>query len=216
MYRTFRIFVISITWYFISLKEPFDEEIIDSALLKISESEANELKTHFVYAGWYYCHRSSKRYRIHRSFILKGMKKYKINSVMVTMMEMMRWNLITKEEMENYCKGKWHVKDSVNDDLEILLEDLQLGKKPDEVASTYFLPKLMEKELKLVERKDPSYLENFVNGLYADVTEAEMKLSESKSKFARGECYRQSFTIERDSKWDTQLWDPPIYEDLFN
>ena len=123
----------------------------------------------------------------------------------MTMMEMTKRYLITKEEMENYCKGKKQEKDSVNGDLESLFEDLQLGKEPDEMVMTYFLPKLSKKELKLVERKDPTYLKHFSMGVrYADVEEAEMKLSES--KFVRGHCYRQTVTIERDS----------TDEDLFN
>ena len=213
MYGTFRclvFFIISITWHLIPLKEPCDEEIIDSALLKISESEANELKTHFVYTGSYNYNSRFEGDRILQSFILEGMKKYKIKSVMVTMMEMMRRFLITKEEMENYCKGKKHEKDSVNDDLESFFEDLQLEKEPDEAVITYFLPKLTQNELKLVERKDPSYLEKFIYGAEADVEEAEMKLSESKSKFVRGYCYRRTFTIERDSIWEILLWDPHI------
>ena len=44
----------SITWHLIPLKEPFDEKIIDSAFLKITESEVNDLKTHFIYAGLFY------------------------------------------------------------------------------------------------------------------------------------------------------------------
>ena len=120
--------------------------MIDSALLKISEIEANELKTHFIYAGWYYHNRRFEGGPKLRSFILKGMKKYQLKSVMVSMMQMMRRNLITKEDMENYCKGKKPEKNSVNDDLESLFEDLQLEKEPDEVANTYFLPKLTGKE----------------------------------------------------------------------
>ena len=187
------------TWHLIPLKEQFDEEMIDSALLKISESEARELNTHFVYAGSYY-NLHSKNFERYPIQILKGMEKYKIKSIMVTMMEMVRWNLITKEGMENYCKWKTPHTDSVNDDLEILFEDLQLGKEPVDRSITYFLPKLTNSEMKLVEREDPSYFEKFFDGVFADVSEAEMKLSESKSKFIRGHCYRRTFTIERDSK----------------
>ena len=58
----------------IPLKEKFDEEIIDSAFLKISEIESNELKTHFVYAGAFNLYRGSGR-RSLRSSILERMKK---------------------------------------------------------------------------------------------------------------------------------------------
>ena len=178
------------------MKEQFNERIIDSSLRKITET--NELIIHFVYAGPY-IHPFSEASL--RSIILKGIKKHKIKrSVMVTMIDMTRFNLITKENMENYCKGKDDdVKESVNEDLESLFEDIRVGKEPDEDVSTYFLPKLTEEELKLVDRKDPNYLETFFNKTNADVEEAEMKLSESNSKFVRAQCYRRTFTIKEDS-----------------
>ncbi len=58
------------------------------------------------------------------------MKKHAIKSVMMTSIYSLRWNLITKEEMESYCKGEKSEKDSVNDDLESLFENIRLGKKP--------------------------------------------------------------------------------------
>ena len=57
-----------------------------------------------------------------RSFILNGMKKHNIKSVMVTRIYLKRWELITKEKMESYCKGEEREKDSVNDDLDSLFE----------------------------------------------------------------------------------------------
>ena len=77
-----------------------------------------------------------------RSIILKGMKKYKIESVMVTTLFMERKHLITKEIMVRYCKGHEEKKESVNDDLELFFEDIRRGKKPDGFKVwTYFLPK---------------------------------------------------------------------------
>ena len=55
--------------------------------------------------------------------------------------------------------GNVQLKKSFNDDLESFIEDLQLGWKNDFLAErhdyedTYFLPKLTEKELELVEKK---------------------------------------------------------------
>ena len=127
------------------------------------------------------------------------MKKYKLKSVMVTFIYMSRRELITKEKMENYCKGNDdNRKHSVNDDLESLFEDIRHGKELDEAVWTYFLPKLTKKELELIEKKDTSYLETF-SLRNPDVSEAEMKLSESDSKFVRGWCWRKTFTIENSS-----------------
>ena len=77
------------------------------------------------------------------------------------MIYMSRSKLITKERMENYCNGKEYAKESVNDDLEKLFEDLQLGKEPDDDVATYFLPKLTKEELDLVERKDEDFMHTF-------------------------------------------------------
>ena len=115
---------------------------------------------------------------------------------MVTKIHTWRWRLITKEKMENYCNGKEDEKESVNDDLEKLFEDIQLGKEPDDYVYTYFLPKLTREELGLVERKDEDFMKTFGDGMYADVDKAEMMLSESDSKFVRGFGERKTFTIK--------------------
>ena len=116
---------------------------------------------------------------------------------MVIKFLMWRNNLITKEKMENYCKGKeeWDRTDSINDDLESLIEDIRLGKKLDDSKFLYFLPKLTKEELKLVATKDSTYLESF-SSTDPDVDEAEMKASESDSKFVLGRCIRRAFIVE--------------------
>ena len=119
---------------------------------------------------------------------------------MVTSILLLRRYLITKEKMELYCKGEEDEKDSVNDDLESLFENIRLGKEPDEYVWTYFLPKLTEEELKLVERRDTSYLQTFLHSLNADVNETEMMLSESDSKYVYEFSYRRTFIIENSSK----------------
>ena len=151
------------------------------------------MEIHFVYAGWDY---DAEDEDVLRSFILKGMKKNNIKTVMVTRINMRRWNLITKERMENFCNGKEYEKDSVNDDLENLLNDIQLYNEPDGHVYTYFLPKLTREELGLVERKDEDFMKTFGEGMDADVDKAEMMLSESDSKFVRGWGRRETFTIE--------------------
>ena len=115
---------------------------------------------------------------------------------MVTEIYLLRKKLITKEDMEDYSKRR----DSVNDDLESLFEDLRLGKEPDLHAHTYFLPKLTNEEMKLVDRKDSSYFQTFPFSNNADVPETEMMLSESKSKFVYGMGYRRTLTIQNPSK----------------
>ena len=99
--------------------------------------------------------------------------------------------------MENYCKGKeeWNRTDSINDDLESLIYDIRHGKKLDDAKFLYFLPKLTKEELKLVAAKDSNYLESFSSS-DPDVDEAEIKASESDSKFVLGRCIRRAFIVE--------------------
>ena len=145
-----------------------------------------------VYAGVYY----DSYYHEDKleSFILNGMEKHKINSVMVTSIYLQRIRLITKEKMESYCKGEEREKDSVNDDLESLFENIRLGKEPNELVETYFLPKLTEEELELVGRSDYYYIQTFCNPS-PDVGEAEMMLSESDSKYVYGCSKRRTFVL---------------------
>ena len=176
-----------------SQKEHFDKKIIDSASRKIAEDEDKELRAHFVYASDYYFWPDKLR-----SFILQGMKKYKIKSVMVTKITLHRNKLITKEVMEKFCKGEKYKKVSVNDDLESLFEDLRLGQKPKRFTWSYFFPKLTKEEMELVEKKDASYLQTFHKN-DPDVKEAEMMASESDSKFVDGSGWRATFTMENSS-----------------
>ena len=97
---------------------------------------------------------------------------------------------------ESYSKGEKYRKDSVNDDLESLFENIRLGKEPDEDVDTYFLPKLTEEELELVESRDTSYFHTFFKWSNPDVDETEMMLSESDSKYVEGISGRSTFVIE--------------------
>ena len=165
------------------------ERVIDSAFAKIVESDTKNMEIHFVAAVY-----SFDRMK---SAILKGMKKYKIKKVMLTTIRIERRYLITKEKMEDYSDGKLYPKDSVNDDLESIFEDVQNGKEPAYDVRTYFLPKLTKEELEMVEKKDENFMETFF-GLpeIVDVDEEEMKASESDSKYVYGQGRRTTITIE--------------------
>ena len=176
-------------------KEHFYKKAIDSALEKKSENFTEELKIHFVYAGVDNYFNGERL----RSFILNGMKKHKIKSVMLTRIILYRHEVMTKEKMECFCKGEENEKESVNDDIESLFENIRLGKKPHKMARTYFLPKLTEKELELVDRRDTSYLETFWHSWKIDMDETEMKLSESNSRYVRGISGRKTSVIKTSS-----------------
>ena len=114
---------------------------------------------------------------------------------MVTMICMMRWKIITKENMENISRGQETRRDSVNDDLESLFEDLRLGKESDEETETYFLPKLTEEELELVEKENQTFLKSFYHRA-PEVPKAELMLSKSDSKYVDGIAWRKTFIIQ--------------------
>ena len=184
---------LSLNFKFPPFKAKFDQNIIDLAFRTVCEEE---LEIHVVYAGEYYHGDYIGHETRLRSYLLKGMKKYAIKSVMVTVIYMRRWKLITKEKMENLSLGKEGHIESVNDDLDSVFEYLRLKREPKGSNWTYFLPKLTEEELRLTVRKDPNYFKTFQKQ-NPDVIKAEMKLSKSKSKFVRGYFQRRTLILEQ-------------------
>ena len=134
---------------------------------------------------------------------MRKMKKYRLQSALLTTFEMQKHGLINKEQMENISKGQEKLlqkgrEQSVNDDLESFLENLRLGEKPDQFARTYFLPMLTKKEVKSV---DP-YLAHYLATLQvtSDVDETENKAHKSDSIFADAHCIRETYII-RNQQW---------------
>ena len=94
---------------------------------------------------------------------------------------------------------------SFNDDLEALFENIQLGEEPDDSVTTYFLPKLTEQELELVEREDEDFLRTFRDFYDLDVNQlkhqqAVMAASKSKLTYVFGDGWRRTFTIKNSLK----------------
>ena len=187
------------------IQSAFDK-YVDTKLAfeKMGRNKFKDCKIHVVYAGPYYRHSCQAL----RSSIINAMKKCKLDIVRVTKIDMSRRYLITQEEMVDFCLGKMkYHKKSINDDIELLFECIRLGEEFDKGVSTYFLPKLTNEELKLVEIKDPKYLATMNNtGIgptpWTDplvkeysLRQAEMKLSESKSRFVMVACHQDTFTI---------------------
>ena len=97
-------------------------------------------------------------------------------------------NLITHEEMKEYYLGK---RQSFNNDLETLFENLQLDVNIDRFQETYFLPKLTEKEQELVTKRNKQYFSSFSSYNFdfnPDIHEQKMKLSKSDSQYMNCEC----------------------------
>ena len=174
-------------------KERFDKQVIDSAFKRIIESKRENLDIHFVYAGDHYWFTHEKR---PKTFVFEGMKKYKIQKVMLTVIWMRRDRLITKEKIMDFCNGKEFERESVNDDLDSFFKDLRFGKDPNHLVGTYFLPQLTEEELELVEQKNEKFMSTFRDAMEADVEKADMVASESKSKFVYARGTRATYIFE--------------------
>jgi len=89
-------------------------------------------------------------------------------------------------------------KDSVQGDLQSFFEKLKIGKIQKEYIFSFILPKLTPEEMKLVANKDPSHFQSYTvfgDGRDPDVTDQEMNLSESKSKFVYEFCFRDSHLL---------------------
>ena len=159
---------------------------------------------HFIYCGDYY---SWGRREKLKEIILTKMREYGIQSSILTMLNMKRIKLVTKETVKKAYKGKlkddidWKdYEESINDDLEKYLIKLQ---NPEEVnyeeVSSFFTPKLTNGELKLVQEKNEKHLSKYMYP-YPDVGVQEMKQSDSKSKYVHGHCFRVTIPLTTEYK----------------
>ena len=83
-------------------KEQFDSKIVNTAIQKAAENQSTNSESLFIYAGYDY------QYSTHvlKSLVLEGMRRYGLHSAMLTMICMWRSHLVTKEQMEDYYKGR--------------------------------------------------------------------------------------------------------------
>ena len=102
------------------------------------------------------------------------MAKQKLNTASLTVLDMWRSHLLTKEKMKNYYRRKFYNhnpsfkwdsetrvwKKSVHEDLDCFLKNIRLGRLQENRLVTHFLPKLTEIELRLVEIKDHEHLKD--------------------------------------------------------
>ena len=121
------------------------------------------------------------------------MKLFQMQSVMVTAIYLKKDSLITKEKVESYSNGEQGIRRSFNDDLETLFEELQLGKNPSRSTRTYYLPKLTQDELALVDSRDKKFFRTF-DRMYPNVSKKEME-TVSDSEFILGVSQRRTFRI---------------------
>ena len=104
---------------------------------------------------------------------------------------MLKWTLISKQSMEDFCKGYELQKNSVNDDSELLFEDIRLRRKLDEYVQTYFLPKLTEDELELFKRNDPNcFISETKRRMFAERWRLRRDVKDEDAIYVLGICSR--------------------------
>ena len=177
-----------------------DLEIFDAGVKSISDFGKDDLMPHFIYCGDHYFYRE-RREKL-KEIILTKMRKYGIQSSILTMMYMVRRNLVTKETVKKAYKGElkndedWENEEgSINDVLESFLINLHYKKEmKQESVSSFFTPKLTNEELKFVQEGNEEHLKTYLVhfiGKNPDVDVEEMKKSDSKSKYVHAYCKRQ-------------------------
>ena len=165
----------------------------------MADCEQDGCISHFIYCEVKFCEDDLK------TILLTKMKKYGIQSSILTILQMEKRKLLTKEKAKKVAEGKlkndpndteWKFYDgSLSDDLETFSQNLLHQKEiKEEVVWTFFLPKLTEEELKLVEEKNKDYMTTF-QATSPDVDIEEMKLSDSKDKFVHTYCWRRTFLL---------------------
>ena len=186
-----------------------DLEIFDAGVKYISDFGDDDLMPHFIYCGYHYFYSEERREKL-KEIILTKMRKYEIQSSILTRLMMTRLYLMTRETVINVAEGKlkkdleWrNYEGSINDDLERFLINLQNKNeiKP-ELVESFFTPKLTNEELKLVEEGNEEHLNTYSDhfyGLNPDVDVEEMKKSDSKSKYVYGSCWRRTILLNLDT-----------------
>ena len=194
-----------------STKEINDLDIFDAGVKSISDFEKrfgkDDLIPHFIYCGYHYYFWERNKLK---EIILTKMRKYEIQSSILTMLGMVRWKLVTKEKVKKAYEGKlkndqdWDFYEgSINDDLERFFINLQNQEEvTDELVQSFFTPKLTNEELKLVQEGNEEHLNTYsdyeVYGKNPDVNVEEMKKSNSKSKYVHVHCRRKTFSLKNE------------------
>jgi len=108
----------------------------------------------------------------------------------------------SKKAAEGKLKNEFGWKneeESINDDLERFLINLQNQKKvKEEIVESFFTPKLTNEELKLVQERNQEHLRTYgvhCLGGNPDVDVEEMKKSDSKFKYVHGGCGRLTIPL---------------------
>ena len=97
---------------------------------KIKDIRIHDTDIHIIYARFIYLSEQDDPSRLYQ-FIFHLMKKYKIKSLMFTIISMFKSHLVTEENLKDYYEGGFEDtngfdKASVDDDLETIFEQIKL------------------------------------------------------------------------------------------
>ena len=147
---------------------------------------------------------------------MKAMKKNEIEFLILTVLHNWREHIITKKEMKKYYDGKMEIdrglrigqnryKESTLDDMESFIANILIGDVKEEDKYTFFLPKLSNEEVRLIEDQDIEYLNSFACYIkhlenpdvkYDESLSLDMLEKESKTKFLRGGSRRKTIFLK--------------------
>ena len=172
---------------------------IDTGLEKAALKALDNYDMHLIFAGDL---ESSIKY--FKAEISKKLRENRIRTANVTHIYMQRYRLLTKEEMEMFYTAKHKIlsqilQQSVQEDLESFNHNCILGRFKEEKYRSFFFQRLTNREMVLVEKKDESFFQswNALHPTQPDVSDARMKMSDSKSKYLYAQCLRQSFILNQ-------------------
>ena len=206
------------------LKEANDRDTFSEALEKAYSFESNTTDTHFIVGSSFHSLNNSNRPKVtHRprkliKWMADEMKTQELSSVHITLLAGNRYSLITNESNLQSYNGKKamkiatpggqetpviiYPKFSVNDDFELSIALLRLGRRLQQCAHLFLHPMLTPHQLHLMKSKDESYLRSFEStlvGVNPDVSEEELKFypdNDNKLRYIDCMCIRKSFHIE--------------------
>ena len=182
-----------------SLKSANDKATIFNGIKSAAENQIKS-KSHFIFAGDAYWHEFALR-----PVLYEGMKQFRINSALISVLSSVRSYVITKKEVEDHCSGKFGDKNSIHDDLDLFFERVCLGEEQDEIVRTYFFPKLSEKETKLFEAKDKDFMATLSHAKCTkDISSKEIPLLARPSRSEADSAADSEADSEADSKADSE------------
>ena len=201
-----------ILYIFIKVKSNKEKQFldtIDDGIKTLLDFDTDDMVPHFIYCSGDYLYSDILDFGLDE-LILSRMEMYGLQSTILTTLSMYRRNLITKEKSKAAYQGKlknerdgWYKQEtSINDDLESFFNNLEdissLEEIKKEAVESFFLPKLTEEKLELVERKDEEHMFTYLAGFDADVDTEEMKKSDSKDKYLHSWCERKTRVLNLD------------------